>query len=166
MVSRTTSWLKAIARNWGFRLGFAIAPSMLLGLVIPEMGCGGTESWCIDSGGCGDYSEATCQGTPGCTWAPYCDQIACGGGQISQVECAARTGCKWDMLGSSCLPDASVAQCGANLDNQACATHSYCEWITGCIVKSSVNCRDANSQTNCEAVGRCKWVTSGHTTLG
>ena len=74
------------------RLGISMVASALAGMVVPDVGCGGTESWCIDSGGCGEFSETTCQGTPGCTWAPYCSQLLCGYGGVPKAECATKTG--------------------------------------------------------------------------
>jgi len=154
MASRTTSRLRAMTRNRGFRLGFAFAPSMLLGFVVPEVGCGGTESWCDEAGGWYSRGEVECGAFPACSWAFSCREHSCSG-IVPQSNCENTARCIWDPRGSGCVMDTNLIECESITDGAAYSTHSYCSWSIGCTANRSIDCDSAKSQAACEGLGRC-----------
>ena len=156
MFTAIKSRMRATALNSQARFGLALVASIVVGIFVPQSGCGGTESWCSEVGGCFNRDKGECGALPACSWAlscrgsvPDCPVIA------SQSNCENTAGCIWDTRGSGCVMDTTLIECESITDGAACSTHSYCSWSIGCTANRSIDCDSAKSQAACEGLGRC-----------
>jgi hypothetical protein len=149
--------------------------ALFIAAIVPQAACGRSYE-CIDGDGyCKGTTAATCSGLTGCSWLGLCGNtsyctdanqaISSMNFALAQSQCASSAGCAWDGGANTCTPDPTEAQCTQPAQSD-CEAISGCLWRVGCRANTTVNCTDAQSQIECNKVGRCEWVETGPNTFG